>query len=68
MDSLKLTALASQWRLTAHQVAADIKGKPGRFGAFRPTGQVKAKMSTQVSVLLTCAAQLEAVIESTNQD
>jgi hypothetical protein len=62
MDDVRARSLAAQWRATAHKVAQDIKGKPGHWRGNKPKGIVKEKMGTQCSVLLTCAAQLEALL------
>ena len=62
-----LRAVAAKWRNLAHSVAADMKGTkaPGSRHNFKPTGLVKARMGAQCSVLLTCATELEAILDET---
>ena len=56
--------LAEKWRKRAYVITEDMTGTKGNFGKrFKPVGMVKHKMTTQVSVLLSCAAELEAVLD-----
>lgn len=55
--------LAIKWRTLAYQVQADMKGSVNGAKFFRPSGIVKQKMGTQVSVLLSCASSLEDLLK-----
>ena len=54
--------LAERWRTLATRVTADLQGKTGTVNRFKPSGIVKAKMQAQIGCLLSCATDLENLL------